>query len=239
MVYRRNKHLSRTALRFVAALHLFYKSLNSSNLIDVIVGEFAPLVTYASSCLECSPSRTVFHFRVSFRLRSMYMLRFSLLLSSSLMGWVVTYVTSYKRVHRERERKRERKREKRPYYARSSCSKAARLCLLFTPTRGLRRTRPLQSSLCSQNFTVRSCSSVMSASSNCAQFKVAPCTFASIKFAPVRSAPVRSASARFAPRRSLNGSFASSRLAPQRSASLRLAPMNLASMRLAPRKLAW
>ena len=30
MVYRRTKHLSRTALRFVAALHLFYKSLNSS-----------------------------------------------------------------------------------------------------------------------------------------------------------------------------------------------------------------
>jgi hypothetical protein len=40
MVYRRNKHLSRTALRFVAALHLFYKSLNSSNLLDVIMGEF-------------------------------------------------------------------------------------------------------------------------------------------------------------------------------------------------------
>ena len=51
MVYRRTKHLSRTALRFVAALPLFYKSLNSSNLIDVIVGEFAPLVTYASTQL--------------------------------------------------------------------------------------------------------------------------------------------------------------------------------------------
>ena len=51
MVYRRNKHMSRTALHFVAALHLFYKSLNSSNLLDVIVGEFAPLVTYASTQL--------------------------------------------------------------------------------------------------------------------------------------------------------------------------------------------
>ena len=30
MVYRRTKHLSRTALRFVAALPLFYKTLNSS-----------------------------------------------------------------------------------------------------------------------------------------------------------------------------------------------------------------
>jgi hypothetical protein len=51
MVYQCTKHLSRTALRFVAASPLFYKSLNSSNLIDVIVGEFAPLVTYASTQL--------------------------------------------------------------------------------------------------------------------------------------------------------------------------------------------
>ncbi len=51
MVYRRTKHLTRTALRFVAASPLFYKSLNSSNLLDVIVGEFAPLVTYASTQL--------------------------------------------------------------------------------------------------------------------------------------------------------------------------------------------
>jgi hypothetical protein len=51
MVYRCTKHLSRTALRFVAASPLFYKSLNSANLIDVIAGEFAPLVTYASTQL--------------------------------------------------------------------------------------------------------------------------------------------------------------------------------------------
>jgi hypothetical protein len=51
MVYQCTKHLSRTALRFVAASPLFYKSLNSSNLIDVIVGEFASLVTYASTQL--------------------------------------------------------------------------------------------------------------------------------------------------------------------------------------------
>ena len=40
---------------------------------------------------------------------------------------------------------------------------------------------------------MRSYSSVISASSDCAQFKVAPRKFASIKFAPVRSALVRSA----------------------------------------------
>jgi hypothetical protein len=40
MVYRRNKHLSRTAQHFVEALHLFYKSLKSSNLPNIIVGVF-------------------------------------------------------------------------------------------------------------------------------------------------------------------------------------------------------
>jgi hypothetical protein len=98
--------------------------------------------------------------------------------------------------------------KKRSYYAHSSCSKEARSsCPPFWSAQ-------VQFSLLSRDFTVCSCSSVTSASSNCAQFKVAPRIFASIKFAPVRSAPVRSASARFAPRRSLNGSFASSRLAP-------------------------
>jgi len=99
MVYRRNKHLSRTALRFVAALHLFYKSLNSSNLLDVIMGEFAPLVTYASTQL-LPVALNALRQELSFTFGSPFAcvactycasLCFSL---SPLKGWVVTYVTS-------------------------------------------------------------------------------------------------------------------------------------------------
>ena len=113
MVDQCTKHLSRTALRFVAASPLFYKSLNSSNLIDIIVGEFAPLVTYVSTqllpvALNALRQELSFTFGSPFACVVCTMLRFSVLVSSSLMGWVVTYVTSYNRVHRERERKREK-----------------------------------------------------------------------------------------------------------------------------------
>jgi hypothetical protein len=42
----------------------------------------------------------------------MYMLRFSLLFSPPIRGWIVTSVTTYNSVHGEREGKRGKKREK-------------------------------------------------------------------------------------------------------------------------------
>jgi hypothetical protein len=99
MVYQCTKHLSRTALRFVAASPLFYKSLNSSNLIDVIVGEFAPLLTYASTqllpvALNALRQELSFTFGPPFAcvVCTCYA---SLCFSFPPMnGWVVTYVTS-------------------------------------------------------------------------------------------------------------------------------------------------
>jgi hypothetical protein len=113
MVDQCTKHLSRTALRFVAASPLFYKSLNSSNLIDIIVGEFAPLVTYVSTQLlpvDLNALRQELSFTSGSPFARVACTCYACLCFSlpPLMGWVVTYVTSYKRVHRERERKREK-----------------------------------------------------------------------------------------------------------------------------------
>jgi hypothetical protein len=87
------------------------------NLLDVIVGEFAPLVTYASTqllpvALNALRQELSFTFGSPFAciVETCYAsLCFSL---PPLKGGVVTYVTSYKRVHVEREGKHEKKREK-------------------------------------------------------------------------------------------------------------------------------
>ena len=100
MVYRRDTYLLRTALRFVATLPLFYKSLHSSNLLDVIVGEFTSLVKYASTqllpvALNALRQELSCTFRspfASIACTSYASLCFAL---PPLKGWVVTYVTSY------------------------------------------------------------------------------------------------------------------------------------------------